>query len=53
MSDKSNKDKQKFQYDAFAQKVAKFGDDVEMSPNMAYVNAVRGGKKFAIVQPTW
>jgi predicted transport protein len=37
-------------YDALAAKLSKFGADVEMSPNMSYINVVRGTKKFAIVQ---
>jgi len=39
-------------YDALAAKIAKFGPDVEMSPNMTYINVVRKGKKFAILQPS-
>ncbi|HZQ08801.1 MAG TPA: DUF5655 domain-containing protein [Anaerolineae bacterium] len=39
-------------YDALAAKIGKFGEDVELSPNMTYVNVLRGGKKFAIVQPS-
>ena len=39
-------------YDALATKIAKFGPDVEMSPNMTYINVVRKGKKFAILQPS-
>jgi predicted transport protein len=37
-------------YDALAAKINKFGADVEISPNMSYINVVRGTKKFAIVQ---
>jgi Domain of unknown function (DUF4287)/Domain of unknown function (DUF5655) len=37
-------------YDTLATKVSKFGSDVELSPNMSYINVVRGTKKFAIVQ---
>jgi predicted transport protein len=37
-------------YDALAAKINKFGNDVEISPNMSYINVVRGSKKFAIVQ---
>jgi hypothetical protein len=37
-------------YDALESKVLKFGNDIEVSPNMTYINLVRGSKKFAIVQ---
>jgi Domain of unknown function (DUF4287)/Domain of unknown function (DUF5655) len=37
-------------YDALAANVSKFGNDVEISPTMSYINIVRGTKKFAIVQ---
>ncbi len=39
-------------YDALAAKIAKFGADVEMSANMTYINVLRKGKKFAILQPS-
>jgi len=39
-------------YDALAAEIAKFGTDVEMAPNLSYVNVRRGAKKFAIVQPS-
>jgi hypothetical protein len=39
-------------YDALATKIAKFGPDVEISPNMTYINVVRKRKKFAILQPS-
>ena len=39
-------------YDALATKIAKFGPDVEVAPNMTYINLCRGSKKFAIVQTT-
>lgn len=39
-------------YDAPAMKIAKFGSDVEISPNMTYINVLRKGKKFAILQPS-
>ena len=39
-------------YDALAAKIAKFGPDVEISSNMTYINVVRKGKKFAILQPS-
>ena len=30
----------------------KFGADVKLSPNRTYINVQRGGKKFAILQPS-
>ena len=39
-------------YDALAKTIAKFGNDVELAPNMTYVNILRDEKKFAIVQPS-
>ena len=39
-------------YDTLATKIAKFGSDVEISPNMTYINMVRKVKKFAILQPS-
>ena len=37
-------------YDALEERVCKFGADVEVAPNMTYINLCRGSKKFAIVQ---
>ena len=37
-------------YDTLEAKVRKFGADVEIAPNMTYINLVRGAKKFGIVQ---
>lgn len=37
-------------YDALAKKVARFGADVALAPNMTYINFLRNGKKFGIVQ---
>lgn len=37
-------------YDALEAKILKFGTDVEIAPNMTYINLVRGTKKFGIVQ---
>jgi predicted transport protein len=39
-------------YDAFEAKVRQLGTDVEIAPNMSYINLVRGTKKFGIVQVT-
>lgn len=39
-------------YDALEERVRKFGTDVEVAPNMTYINLCRGSKKFAIVQTT-
>jgi hypothetical protein len=39
-------------YDAIEERVRKFGTDVEVAPNMTYINLCRGSKKFAIVQPS-
>ena len=39
-------------YDALEERVCKFGPDVEVAPNMTYINLCRGSKKFAIVQTT-
>ena len=35
---------------ALETKVRKVGPDVEITPNMTYINLVRGTKKFGIVQ---
>ena len=39
-------------YDMLAAKISKFGADTTMSPNRTYINVQRGGKKFAILQPS-
>ena len=39
-------------YAALEERVRKFGTDVEVAPNMTYINLCRGSKKFAIVQTT-
>ena len=39
-------------YDTLEKKVRKFGTDVEVAPNLTYINLCRGSKKFAIVQVT-
>jgi hypothetical protein len=45
-----NKAKWRSAYDALSAKIAKFGADVTAAPNRTYVNVLRSGKKFAIVQ---
>jgi hypothetical protein len=47
-----NKVKWRKTYDALEAKVRKFGADIEVSPNMTYINLCRGARKFAIVQAT-
>jgi len=39
-------------YDALGARVRRFGTDVQVAPNMTYINLCRGSKKFAIVQMT-
>lgn len=39
-------------YDALAAKVGKFGEDVTFGANQSYINLMRGGTKFAIIQLT-
>jgi len=39
-------------YGALEARVRKFGTDVQVVPNMTYINLCRGNKKFAIVQTT-
>ncbi len=39
-------------YDALADKVKKFGADVEIAPGKTYISLVRGAKKFGVVQIT-
>lgn len=38
-------------YDQLAGQIAALGPDVELSPNLTYVNVLRGAAKFAIIQP--
>jgi hypothetical protein len=45
-----NKARWRKPYDALAAKIAKFGSDVEISPNQTYINLLRGKKKLAILQ---
>jgi Domain of unknown function (DUF4287)/Domain of unknown function (DUF5655) len=47
---KGNKEKWRKTYDGLAAKVLKFGADADASANNSYVNLLRGGKKFGIVQ---
>jgi len=47
-----NKIKWRKAYDTLEKKVRKFGTDVQVAPNMTYINLCRGSKKFAIVQTT-
>ena len=47
-----NKDRFRPAYDTLAAEIAEFGPDIELSPNMTYVNVLRAGKKFAILQPS-
>ena len=47
-----NKAKWHGAYNALAAKIAKFGGDFTAAPNRTYVNLLRSGKKFAIVQPS-
>jgi hypothetical protein len=37
-------------YNALEKRIRKFGADVEIAPNMTYINLCRGAKKFGIVQ---
>ena len=37
-------------YDVLEARVRRFGTDVQVAPNMTYINLCRGSKKFAIVQ---
>ncbi len=37
-------------FDGLATRVKKFGADVTFGPNRSYINVLRGGKKFAILQ---
>lgn len=39
-------------YDALEERVRKFGTDVQVAPNLTYINLCRGSKKFAIVHTT-
>jgi hypothetical protein len=39
-------------YDALAAQICAFGADVTLSSNRTYINVQRGGKKFAILQPS-
>jgi hypothetical protein len=39
-------------YDALAAQICAFGADVTLSANRSYINVQRGGRKFAILQPS-
>jgi hypothetical protein len=39
-------------YTLLSAKLQAFGADVNLSPNQSYINVQRGGKKFAILQPS-
>jgi hypothetical protein len=39
-------------YDDIAAQINAFGADIAFSPNSSYINVQRGGKKFAILQPS-
>ena len=45
-----DKSKWRKAYDACAAKIVKFGPDVKLAPNQSYINILRGGKKFGILQ---
>jgi Domain of unknown function (DUF4287)/Domain of unknown function (DUF5655) len=47
-----NKTKWRKSYDEIVKKITGFGPDVTTSPGQTYVNLLRNGKKFAIVQPS-
>ncbi len=39
-------------FDTLAANIKNFGPDVTLGPNRSYINVLRGGKKFAILQPS-
>ena len=39
-------------YDKIAETIKGFGEDTSISPGQTYINLLRDGKKFAIVQPS-
>ena len=47
-----NKEKWCKSYDELIEKVTAFGADVTTSAGQTYINLLRGGKKFAIIQPS-
>lgn len=47
-----NKTKWRNSYDEIAKTIKGFGPDVTTSPGQTYINILRDGKKFAIVQPS-
>jgi len=48
----SNKAKWRKSFDEIAETIKGFGPDVTTSPGQTYINLLRSGKKFAIVQPS-
>ena len=38
-------------YDSLMAKVGRFGADIQVSPTKSYLSLLRGGKKFAILEP--
>ncbi len=47
-----NKTKWRKSYDAIEEAIKGFGPDASASPGQTYINLLRNGKKFAIVQPS-
>jgi hypothetical protein len=47
-----NKAKWRKSYDEIAEKITGFGPDVTTSPGQTYINLLRDGKKFGIIQPS-
>jgi hypothetical protein len=47
-----NKTKWRKSYDEIAEAIKGFGPDVATSPGQTYINLLRNGKKFGIVQPS-
>jgi Domain of unknown function (DUF4287)/Domain of unknown function (DUF5655) len=49
---KGDKTKWRKPFDTLLAKIQKFGNDVEVGPNKTYINLLRDGRKFAILQPS-
>jgi hypothetical protein len=47
-----NKARWRKTHDALMAKLAKFGDDITVTPTTTYISLLRGSKKFGIVQPS-